>query len=185
MFSKRNLLLIILRNSAKAILAVILTFVITLVAGGQIDKISKSVIEKKTGSFVLEKRSETTERLRQDLNLIGENETKVENALPSIDNVPDVLAAFESVANETSLHISINLGSPVPYKGNSNFEISSVDYSATLNGNIETLIRFLKSYERLPFLASISSISIVSTPEGWTANSQITIPGRIFVKQNK
>ena len=185
MFSKKNLLFIIFRNSIKAIIVAVLSFTIIFVARGQITKISKSILEKKAGSLTLEKRSGTTEQLRRELNLIGENESKIENALPSIDSVPDVLAGFQSAADQVSIHISVGLGTnPMPYNSETNIKVSSIDYNATLNGNIETLIRFLNTYEHLPFLTSITSISIVSPPQGWTANSQITIPGKIFIKEN-
>ena len=184
MFSKRNLISALLKQSLKAAIAAGCAVAIVFVAHGQIAKISKSIAEKKSVTAVLERRSEIVGQLRQELARIGDNETKVENALPSVDAIPDVLAAFNGIGNETSLHFVVRLGEPVPYKTPQNLAISSVDYSGTLDGNIETLIRFMEAYERLPFLASITSISVSAPSQGWAANSQITIPGRVYIKES-
>ena len=53
-----------------------------------------------------------------------------------------------------------------------------------LNGNIDSLLKFLQKFESLPFLARINSLSINSPSSGWSADSNINAPGKIFVKQN-
>lgn len=165
----------------KSILAIVLASIIVSFLMKEISKISNSIMENKKASFILEKRSEIIQNLKKDFQLVGDKDKDVEEALIPVDNILNFVAATESLANQYSLQSSIKFETPTLVSGN----IYSINYSLILNGNIFTLINYIKSFEKLPYFSGIVSINYQSlTERGWEDNSSINIKGKIYVKQN-
>lgn len=183
MFKEKELILIISRNLLKSAITAIIAVFVVLFLSGQISKISESIVKNKRTAFILEKRNETISNLRNDLKLIGDNERKIEDAMPPVDNILDFVAALENLASQNSLQQSLKFGTPSQVVAG---QISSIDYYITLNnGNTATLLNYLKRFERLPYVTGISTINLQAlTARGWEDNSSVSIQGKIYVRQN-
>lgn len=182
MLKERELILTIGRNLLKAAATAIAAVFLVLFLSGQISKISESIVKNKRTTFLLEKRTETLSELRNNLKIIGDNEKKIEEAMPPVDNILDFVAALEAVASENSLQQSLKFGTPVQVTAG---QIYSIDYYVTLNGNVVTLLNYLKRFEQLPYVTGISRINLqASTPRGWEDDSSVSIQGKLYVRQN-
>lgn len=184
MFKRRQLTLKIFKNLLRAGIAVAIAAIIVFIASQQISKISNSIQQKKTLSYILEKRTETISALKNDFEAVGEADKRIETALPATDNILDFVATLESLAAETSVQQSLKFGNPVPAGlGSGNLNISTIDYNLTLTGNVLILINYLKKFETLPYFSGISSISIASrTDKGWEGDSTIGITAKLYTK---
>lgn len=183
MFKEKELFLTIARNLFKAVLSTIIAILVVLFLSGQISKVSGSIVENKKTSFILQNRTEVVSDLRNDLKLIGEKDKKIEEATLSTDNILEFVAVLESLASQNSLQQSLRFSTPVPVANTEG--ISSIDYYLTLNGNILTLLNYLKNFEKLPYITGISAINFQTlTDKGWEDNSSVSIQGKLYVHQN-
>lgn len=184
MLNKKQLLTAILKHTLKTGGIIIIAIILIVFAGKQIIKIANSLQEKMVLSSVLEKRNETSLKLREDFKLVGEKNKKIEAALPSADNILEFVGILESLAKGRSLNQTVKFNSPAPLAAVINdLKLSSIDYSIVLDGNISTLIDYLKDFEKLPYFSGISSITVNATPpEGWGGKSSIFIQAKLYVK---
>ncbi len=179
--NKRKVILIILKRFIGAAAAVAASLILIFILSRQIDKIGNSLTEKKNLSFVLERKTEITEKLRRDFNIIGDSGQKIQSALPPDDNILEFVGALESLASQSGLSQSFKFGNPADFPIiKSGLKISVIDYNISLNGNIFSLINYLKSFEKLPYFSGISSVSLSGS--GWENNSAINIKAKIYVK---
>lgn len=184
MFNRKQLTLVIAQKLMKAVVAAFIAILIVVFISSQIVKIGDTIQKKRTLSYILEKKSETIDNLRQSFNKIGDGDKRVKDALPTADNILDFVAALESLAASTSLQQSTHFGTPVPTAITSgNISVSSIDYGTTLNGNISTLINYLKGHEKLPYFSGISSITLnTASDKGWEGDSSVTIQAKIYTR---
>ncbi|MEK7149896.1 MAG: hypothetical protein AAB757_02920 [Patescibacteria group bacterium] len=184
MFNKKQIIVIVSKHLVKAALAAVIASVIIFIISGQISKIGNSLSEKRKLSLILQKRSETTEKIRENFKIIGDNEQKIKNSLPRTDNILDFIAALESLASKNAVQQSYRFGVPTVFINQNNLNVASIDYNLNLTGNIVILINYLKDFENLPYFTGISSISVSSPPDrGWEANSSISIQAKLYARQ--
>ncbi|HEV8601470.1 MAG TPA: hypothetical protein VGQ87_02620 [Patescibacteria group bacterium] len=182
MFTEKQLLYKIIRNLSLLGVVFVLSLIITGLIGRQITKISNSVYQKQKLASVLEKRSENLIRLSDDLKRVDDADQKINDAFPTSDNILDFVSAMEKVAMENSIKQSIRFGSAAPIPAVSeNLQFSALDYTLTLTGDIKLLTSYLRDFEKLPFVTSISSITVNSS-NGWTNESQIGIQAKVYIK---
>jgi len=180
MIKEKKLFLIIGWNLLRATLSVLIAIFIVFFSIKKISKISESIMENKRTSFILEKRNEVISDLRKNFQLIGDKDKKIEEAIIPTDNILDFVAILESLASQNSLQQSLKFGTPVLVVNN----VSSIDYYLTLNGNIITLMNYLKGFEKLPYITGISLINFQAlTDKGWENNSSVSIQGKLYVRQ--
>lgn len=184
MFNEKKFIFNIIKNVLTGVGAVILAIIIVSVFSHQISKISNSVFEKQTVALALQQRSENLLNLGKDLEIAGDIDKKIENAFPTTDNILDFVAAMESLASQYSIAQNLRFGNITP----SSFvlddtPISLIDYTLTLNGNIQILTKYLETFEKLPFFTEIKGIALSSyDASGWKNNSQITIQAKLYLR---
>lgn len=184
MFSKNQIKIIILKNLAKAAVAVLFSIIVILFFSQQISQISNSLSETRKSSFILAKRNETLDRLRKDLAVIGGKDKKIEDALPSIDNILGFVETLESLASRHSLGQSYNFGTPVPFRTvDENFSLAIIDYNLTVNADAVALTNYLKDFEKIPYFSAISSINInAPAGRGFKDSSLISMKAKLYAK---
>ncbi len=182
MSEAKNLFLTIGRNLIRGFIMMAITIVLVFFSSGQISGISKSIIENKKASLILQKRSEIVSALRSDFKLVGDKEDEIEDAMLPEDDIMEFVAVLESLANQNSLQQSLRFGTPVPVPNMAGF--ASIDFSLSINGNIFTFLNYIKGFEKLPYAAGISAIGFQAlTDKGWENNSSISIQGKLYVRQ--
>lgn len=172
MFSRKQLIIKILKLAARAVIAVIVAAIVVIFFSQRISKISASLAEQRASAFILEKRSETNAQLKEDFKIVGEADKKINDAFPPADNILGFVAALETLALRNSLQQSLGFGAPAD---------SSIDYSITLSGNIFIFINYLKDFEKFPFFTAISSVDL-NAPGGWEGNSTISMRAKVYTK---
>lgn len=181
MFAKRQLTLIILKAAAKAGAAIIVGAIIVSFFSGEIQKISKSLAEKRQLSFALEKRSEIIAALQKDISTVNFGNQTMENAFPQIDNTLIFISALEKITAENSLRQSLRFGIPAPSSFQSRLNLYEMDYNIDISGGMDSFVKYLKSFETLPYFSGISEIS-VGSPAGWNNDSTISMRAKLYVK---
>ncbi|HCI05707.1 MAG: hypothetical protein UX26_C0002G0020 [Parcubacteria group bacterium GW2011_GWC1_45_9] len=152
---------------------------------GDIEKKTNSFAEKEKLAHLLATRNETAEELKSGLALIGGNEERMKNAYPPADNILDFVGAVESLASQANLYQTIRFNEPVPAPEilESPFPVFRTDFNIALTGTVVTLISYLEQFEKLPYLAKISSINVSASPvRGWEDASTFSIVGTLYVK---
>lgn len=163
-----------LKHGVKIILAIIIAGFVISYSSGHIAKISVSIAERRASSFSLEKRSEMAAQLEKDFTTIGDNDAKIEHAFPSEDTILDFTATMDNLGKASGRKQSLNF--TTVYKG------ETFDYNIGLDGNIETLIDYLKMFEALPYVTTISSIDFVGPAGGWLENSSISVKAMAIMR---
>lgn len=162
----------ILKYSGMAFLAIVVAFIAVSFLKKEIIAINKSVIEQKGLAALLERRSETVSQLKNDHDKVEGLDAKILGAMPPADNILDFVAALESIGTKNSIQQILNFNTP-------NGQV--IDYSITLNGNVFSLIDYLKDFEKLPYLTNISSVNVISQGD-WMNNSSIYLSAKLHIK---
>lgn len=167
--------MIILKNALKAGAAIAVAAFVIIFTGKQIGKISDSLAEQRTATFILEKRSETISRLAKDFETVGNADEKIKNAFPPVDNILDFVAALENLSVQNSIQGTYSFGTPSEAEG-------FIDYGLNINANIFSLINYLKSFENLPYFTGISGITLGAQSNGWEGNSSVSLRAKIYTR---
>lgn len=174
---------VIVKKVLSATVVTALALVIVTLAAKKIDSIAKKIQQQRVASEVLSKRNETFSKLRDEFRIVADNDQKVLDAFPSVDNVLNFIASLESIASTNSLAQSVKFSTPLPQATDGGLALMSIDYDVTLNGNVVTLLTYLKSFEQLPYFSSMSSLSITSSNSlGWEGDSVITYHAKLYAR---
>jgi hypothetical protein len=178
MFNKKQLIAMILQNLLKITLAAAISILIIFFTGKQISKIGESLAEKRTLAFILEKRSETMVKLREDFKKVEAGQKKIKNAIPPVNNILGFVDALESLGKKHPIEQSLKFNVPVP----AGDELYRIDYNLSLKANISTLIDYLKSFEKMPYFTGINTISLSAGASGWENDSSVSMQAKLYVK---
>ena len=172
-----------MKNLVKAAVAVAVAGVGAWFLSNQIQTITNSLLEKKKLAVILEHRSDTVRKLRDDFVTVGTTDKQVESAFVPEDNILDFTGALEANAKAAGMSQSLNFATPVASTlGNADLPLSTISYTIGLGGSVDTLITYLKNFETLPYFTQISDIQI-QAPGGWLGNSDIHLNAVLWAKQ--
>ncbi len=173
MFNRKQLIFSILRILAKAGIAVVVAAVVVGFSSRQISKISDSLAEQRAAVFTLERRNETVSQIREDFKIIGNADVKIETAFPSRDNIIEFVTALERAASQNAVQQSLSFGVPIA---------NSIDYGINLTSNINTLISYLKTHEKLPYFTAVLSIGFNAPSGGWENNASVSMRAMVYAR---
>ena len=185
MFERKQLQKQLFSYLLRIAVAVLMGVIIIHIASGQITKISTSLAEKKRLSLLLQRKSETTRQLAQDLAVVGDNDKKILAALPPAQNILDFIGVLDNLAAKNSIKQTTKFNTPVPVspEGGEGISIQKIDYSISLSGNVFTLMSYLKDFENLPYFTKINSFNIQGGSSlGWEGESTISIQAIVYVQ---
>lgn len=182
---QKKLTIIILKNLAKAGIAVVFAFIAISFLNKQIAKINDTILAKKRVTALIEKKNQIISNINENLQQIGDNDKKIEDSFPSSNEVLGVAGRFESLAAQNSLKQTLRFSDPAPFSTNkTNLKLSTLNYNSTINGNIYTFLPYLKGLENLPYFLTVQAITISAPAErGWEGNSTFSINGSLYIKE--
>lgn len=177
MFDKKNLTIHIIKHVLKAVLAIGICVAVVIFLGGNIARISDSILEKRTLTFVAEKRIETLTQLRKDLSAVGDRQQALANSLPPIEDILPFVTALEQTNQGIYPPQQIRFGGPTPKD-----EVFEIPYSISAEGTLEQVIRHIRAIEALPFFSAIKSITIQSVEGSWKNRSSVSLSGSFYAQ---
>lgn len=188
--NKKQLIIIVLTNFIKSLATIILAIIIIYVFSAKIDAISKSIKEGKLSSSILQNKIDSISKLRNDFNVIGELDKKVpENIVLTkysykfTDELKRTVNAISPQQPTATFSGEAIKNYEIITGNNTSIKIYSQDYNLTSKGDIYFVISLLKAFNKLPYLANISSINISTNVlnEGlYNKSSSVSISGKLY-----
>lgn len=153
----------------------------------KIISISQKIQEKKIISYNLNNRDLKGAETREELGRLDQNWlTKVESGFPYIDDTAPFIDSVDSLGRKYGLASSLELGAPeILPKIDGQLLIDRFSYKLTLsNTNLNTLINYLKDFERLQFFAGLETLAVNSADAGGL-NGKVTVnlSGNLYVRE--
>jgi|GEM_PF-6223670 len=177
MFGRKQFIAALLGNIAKAVVPVIVAFVLVWYMGGRITAMSNAMYNSRSLAAFFEKRGEIIDGLRGTFARIGDGDTKLAKALPEVDNILEFISAFDAVAAKNGITHSVTYSDPV-VSGHGH----SVGFSVRLSANVFVLRNYIRDFESLPYFASFSSADMNAQLGDWKNNSTIMMQGVLYTK---
>lgn len=183
MFTTKNLLILIGRHVAIALGAIGIAVLASYFLAHEIKRVSDSIIQNHRLASSLEKRTGLFSTIARDIQIVGKNDTLIENAFVPSDNIFEFISVLESLALKNTATQSFNFENPTPSSIPAPFPLSTIGYSNTLSLNVFTLINYLKDFEHLPYFTKIENLSISSSdPSGWRGASSVSFHASLYTK---
>ena len=185
MLTKKQLILIILKNLAIVVVAVSVSLFVVIYSSKQLAKISDSISEKKRVSFVLEKRSETYANLKNNSVMLQAGYGAIEASLVPSDDISGFIGALETLGIQSGVTQSYQFGTPAISAKSNDLTITSIDYSLKIGTNVYGLIAYLKNFESMPYLSGVLNLNVsAGGARGLDDVSNVSMNARLYVRQN-
>lgn len=184
MFTTKNLLMLVGRHALIALGAVAICASAVLFLSREVERVSSDVAKNRQLAGTLERRTELLSTIKRDAAIVGTNDTVIENAFISSDNILGFVTVLENLALRNSLMQTFHFGTPAPTSIAAPFALSAIPYSNTLSGTLSTFSSYLKEFEDLPYFTKIESITISATDKtvGWRGASTATYSAVLYTK---
>ena len=182
----------------KIILKIIIDLLLTIVVAAaawllvsffqkKITAISRKIQEKKIITYNLNNRDQNSAKISKELERLDKNWLAVvEAGLPYIDDTAPFVDSMESLRRKYGLSGSIELGAPelLP-KTAGQLPIDRFAYKLVLtDGNLNTVINYLKDFERMQFFTGLNSLSFNSDDvKGINSKINANISGLLYVRE--
>lgn len=163
MFTTKNLLLLIGRHALIAILAIGAAVLTAGFLSQQITRLSDDVLKNRNLASALEKRTELFAAVKRDTELVGTNDTLIEQAFIPSNNILDFVFTIESLALKNGVTQAFHFDTPTPSPVSAPFPLATVTYSNSLSGDLKGFLGYLKDFEGLPYFTKIESLNISSS----------------------
>jgi hypothetical protein len=149
--------------------------------------ISQKIREKKIISYNLNNRDLKGAETKKEIARLDQNWlNKVESAFPYIDDTAPFIDSVDSLGRKYGLESSLELGAPeILPKVDGQLLIDRFGYKLTLtNTNLNTLVNYLKEFEKMQFFAGLETLSVNSADAGGL-NGEVTVnlSGNLYVKE--
>lgn len=164
-----------------SLLAIAVAAGASVFAARQIAKNSDAIIRNELAAVALQRRSESIQRLRADLQKISPQIPLIESSIVDGEKLPDFLSSLEAIGKEHGLSETMTIGSPVPTDIASAGAVSYIDFQMSVSGNIGAVTPFIERLEKLPYLLVVRSVSLDAS-QGWNSNSNFSMSGRFYIR---
>ncbi|TSC51851.1 MAG: hypothetical protein LiPW41_798 [Parcubacteria group bacterium LiPW_41] len=153
----------------------------------RIEKIQTTLQENQRLIRSLERRGETISELRKQFEEIKTTDTTIIDAFPYSDDILSTINSIELIANTHGLQIVKQFGTPTLFMTiPDGTKISVIPFSLSLQGNVNSLTKFLSAVESLPYFVSISSASLQSqSTSDWNNISSISLSGSLYTRERE
>lgn len=153
----------------------------------RIEKIQTTLQENQRLIRSLERRGEIISELRKQFEEIKTADTTIIDAFPYSDDILSTINSIEVIANTHGLQIVKQFGTPTLFMTiPDGTKISVIPFSLSLQGNVNSLTKFLNAIESLPYFISISSASIQSqSVSDWNDTSSIALNGSLYTRERE
>ena len=185
MFKIKNLLKLIGKNLGISLIAIIIAVILIFLISKQIEKITDRITLNHKLELELKTKTQQLLLVEKDAKIIGENYPLIIKAFIPSDNISEYIDALDKLSADTGIKQSYRFDSPKDSTRLDSFDFSSITYKNDLNGNVVSLLSYLKSFENLPYFTKIENLNIKSQDKnGWTGSSTITINGALLTQSN-
>ncbi len=181
MFTTKNLLIVIGRHILTATGVVLVAVIVIFFISSKIEGITNAIIEDRQIASTLERHNELLSTLKSDAELVGTNDTIIEQSFPPANDILGFTSALESLALRNGVTQSFRFKPPAPSSVKAPFPLFTISYSNNLSGNILTLGNYLKEFERIPYFTKIERFSITSVGK-WEEAATISFDATIQAK---
>lgn len=186
MFTKERYKLILIASIRPALIVIIAIAVVAFISG-RIVAITDMMIERRTAYAVLERRAETINKIREDFDSVGLDAIdKMEATFPPSDNIIEFILAMEALAESAGVQQTLTFATPTPFmvkgEGENAADISSINFSASLNGGADTLLEYLEGIENFPYLTRVLELQITSAGGDWESGASVSVRGVFYTK---
>ncbi|MBI1838884.1 MAG: hypothetical protein HYR95_01095 [Candidatus Colwellbacteria bacterium] len=189
MFTRRGLFIELTKQFGRAAITLLLAAIIIFFMLDRVAKISQSIREKRTAAFILVQRNDLISKIKNDLSVVGVGDAKIEEAIPKADNITKFVDVVEEMARKNGLEqqsLKFETFSAVPDTDNkegSPKKLLKAAFTLNLSGGIDPLIKYLRDFEHMPYLASIAGLRIDTPNKSWDDESRISINGLLYVRE--
>lgn len=186
MFTTKNLLMLIGRHALIAFSAVVVSLIATSILSQQITRLSNDTQKNRLLASTLEKRTELFTTIRRDSEIIGTDDTLIEQAFIPSDNILDFVSALESISLKNGTLQAFHFDNPTPGTVSAPFPLATITYSNSLSGNLAAFSNYLKDFERLHYFTKIESLSISAQDKsGWRGAGMMSYRASIQTKATR
>src|SRR3989344_2103830 len=112
MFSRKQLMSVLIKNLLKSGGALLITIIIVIVSVFQISNIKNTIREKQKIAFTLERKSDTVSNIKADFARVGSGEKRMLDAAPLVDNISGFIGTLEGLAGTGIGSQGIRFGTP-------------------------------------------------------------------------
>lgn len=183
MYTKKNLIFVIGRYTLISFGVVLCTSIIIMFLSNQITKISDSVVQNKKLANKLAERTNLLDKLKQDVDVVGNGDVLINNAFVPTDNIIDFISALESLAIRNSVIQAPTFNSPTETTISAPFPVNIINYHNSLSGTISTFIKYTKDFEKLSYFTKINGFNISSqSPLGIEGASTVSFDATLYTK---
>lgn len=183
MFTTRNLLVLIGRHAAIAVGSIVVSILASYFLAREIARVSDGVVQNRHLATTLEKHTELLSTLARDAQIVGTSDATIESAFVPSDNILEFITAIEALALKNGATQSFHFETPSLSPISAPFPISTIGYSNTLSLNASSFANYLTDFDKLPYFARVTSLSITSgDPTGWLGASSISYHAVLYTK---
>lgn len=181
MFTTKNLLMLIGRNAIIAILAVVLALIVAGILSQQITHLSNDAQKNHLLASALEKRTELFTTIKRDTEIVGANDTLIEQAFIPSNNILEFVATLEALSLKNGIIQAFHFDTPITGAVSPPFPLATVAYSNSLSGDLSAFSNYLKDFEQLHYFTKIESLSISAQDKsGWRGASTMSYRASIY-----
>lgn len=183
MFTTKNLIILIGRHALIALGAVGISLIVVLFLAHSIERVSTTAVESRHLARSLEQRAELFTIITHEVELVGGNSARIENAFVPTDNILGFIAALEDLALTSAVTQNFRFGTPTGSSLSAPFPLATIPFSMTVSANLPAIIAYLERFEKLPYAVTIGNISISSSDTGgWFGTSTGSFNATLYAR---
>jgi len=181
-FSQQQLQKTIVKNASKAAVAIVCGVGILTVLVIKINAVVKDIQNQREKIFITQEEIERSAVLSTEIELLGQRDTKIQNTMLSANNIIPFVNYIEKIAVRHNLLYQEDFSIPVVLDLDLEQPLARIDFTINLSGDVDSLLAYIKEFDTLPYLASITNIRM-STPStnGLKDSGSFILQGELYV----
>lgn len=170
----------IVKLALMALLIFLGTLVFAVVMSKKIESKAEHIFEKRSLLMIVGKSNENFLSLKKDYEIVGKKLPLIKNALPSEENIEELVVALENSASRTNNDQVLNFESLSSLKSEGE-KIKSLKFTVLLRGNVGSFSGYLKEISKLPYFIEIEDVSLKNNSNIYDNNSQMDIKAKVYL----
>jgi len=183
MLKTKNLLILIGKNLIISLIVISIVSVMIFFTNKEITKITDTIALNHKLETELKKRTEIISTIEKDSQIIGKNESLINDAFMPSDDISLFINKLDELVIISGITQVYHFDTPAPYIQESPYPLSTITYSNNITSDLKNFSIYLKDFEKLPYFTKIDSLNISSQDKiGWTGLSNISIKATLITK---
>lgn len=185
MVTRKQFTFKMLQHVARALMAVVPTVVIVVLAMRGINAIARSAVEQRRLVASLRQRTEQIAYIREEAKIATTSSEAIVAAFPTSDNILDFVNTMETLARTHSLEQSLKFAGliPMPNAVVGGLPLAVADFGGTVTGRRQDARAYLLRFQTLPYFAGIDGMSISGVGEkGWDDSVRLSFHGKLYIR---